>query len=61
MNQDPKARPIQVPTDTERRVASATGRERSYIYAENASKERPPEDDQPTPEPKPDLSNPPSD
>ena len=53
--------PMQTPEAPEGLLAFGEGRERSYIYAENAAKERPPEEDEPTPEPKPDLSSPPSD
>ena len=53
--------PMQTPEAPEGLLALGEGRERSYIYAENAAKERPPEEEEPTPEPKPDLSSPPSD
>jgi len=55
--------PIQVPQAPEGLIASGEGRERSYIYSENAAKPKPPEEEeaQGQPEPKPDLSAPPSD
>lgn len=53
--------PIQLPKAPEGLISSGEGRDRSYIYAENAAKERPPEEETPTPEPKPDLTSPPSD
>lgn len=61
MNRALKDVPIQLPQAPEGLIAFGEGRERSYIYAENAEKERPPEDTLATPEPKPDLSSPPSD
>jgi penicillin-binding protein 1A len=42
-------------------VAVGQGRERSYIYAENVGKAPPAEEDESTPEPKPELDKPPSD
>jgi len=55
--------PIQVPQAPEGLIASGEGRERSYIYTENAARPKPPEEEeaQGMPEPKPDLSAPPSD
>ncbi|MDP3537915.1 MAG: penicillin-binding protein 1A [Azonexus sp.] len=53
--------PIQLPKAPEGLISSGEGRDRSYIYAENAAKERPPEEETPSPEPKPDLTSPPSD
>ena len=55
--------PVQVPQAPEGLIASGEGRERSYIYAENAAKPRPPEEEEvaEAPEPKPDLSAPPAD
>jgi len=55
--------PVQVPQAPEGLIASGEGRERSYIYAENAAKPRPPEEEEAAeaPEPKPDLSAPPAD
>ena len=61
MNRALRDVPMQLPEAPEGLLAFGEGRERSYIYAENASKERPPEEETPTPEPKPDLSSPPSD
>jgi penicillin-binding protein 1A len=53
--------PVQLPEAPEGLIAVGEGRDRNYIYAENASKERPPEEDQPTPPPKPELDKPPAD
>lgn len=56
--------PMQVPKAPEGLIASGEGRERSYIYSENAAKPKPPEEEEVAeslPEPKPDLSAPPSD
>ena len=53
--------PVQLPETPEGLISTGEGRERSYIYAENAAKERPPEEDEPTPEPKPELDKPPAD
>ena len=53
--------PIQTQAAPEGLIAHGEGRERSYIYTENAAKERPPEEDQPTPEPTPELDKPPAD
>lgn len=53
--------PSQTPTEPDGLVSFGEGRERSYIYAENVDKERPPEELGTTPEPKPDLINPPAD
>ena len=55
--------PMQLPQAPEGLIASGEGRERSYIYAENAAKPRPPEEEgaATAPEPKPDLSAPPAD
>jgi len=55
--------PMQVPQAPEGLIAYGEGRDRSYIYAENAAKERTPEEESQdaTPLPKPDLSTPPSD
>lgn len=56
--------PMQVPQAPEGLITRGEGRDRSYVYAENAAKEPPP-DEHATPEseppPKPDLSVPPSD
>ncbi|WP_226472059.1 penicillin-binding protein 1A [Dechloromonas denitrificans] len=53
--------PIQLPEMPDGLISSGEGRDRSYIYAENASKGHPPEDAATAPEPVPDLSAPPSD
>ena len=54
--------PIQTQEAPEGLVALGSGRDRSYIYAENFRPEPPPEDDAgDTPPPQPDLSKPPSD
>ena len=54
--------PIQTQEAPEGLVAFGSGRDRSYIYAENFRPEPPPEDDAgDTPPPQPDLSKPPSD
>ena len=54
--------PIQTPEAPEGLVTLGSGRDRSYIYAENFRPEPPPEDDAgDTPPPQPDLSKPPSD
>lgn len=53
--------PVQTQKAPEGLLSVGEGRERSFIYAENAAKERPPEEDEPTPEPKPELDKPPAD
>lgn len=53
--------PIQLPEMPDGLISSGEGRDRSYIYAENASKGHPPEDAAAAPEPVPDLSTPPTD
>ena len=54
--------PIQTQEAPEGLVALGSGRDRSYIYAENFRPEPPPDDDAgDTPPPQPDLSKPPSD
>ena len=55
--------PMLLPQAPEGLIATGEGRERSYIYAENAAKEKPPGDEaqEAVPLPKPDLSAPPSD
>ncbi|MGB4066369.1 MAG: penicillin-binding protein 1A [Azonexus sp.] len=55
--------PTLLPQAPEGLIASGEGRERSYIYAENAAKEKPPEEaaQEGVPLPTPDLSAPPSD
>ncbi len=54
--------PIQTQEAPEGLVAFGSGRDRSYIYAENVRAEAPPEDDADgMPPPQPDLSKPPSD
>ena len=53
--------PIQLPEMPDGLISSGEGRDRNYIYAENASKGHPPEDAATAPEPVPDLSAPPSD
>lgn len=63
MNRALKDVPMQLPRAPEGLVARGEGRDRSYIYAENAAKEKPPEEveQEAEPLPKPDLSVPPSD
>lgn len=53
--------PVQLPSMPEGLVSYGEGRDRAYVYAENASKERPPEEAAPTPPPKPELDKQPSD
>ncbi|MBP6187460.1 MAG: penicillin-binding protein 1A [Azonexus sp.] len=55
--------PMLLPQAPEGLIASGEGRERSYIYAENAAKEKPAEEEaqEAVPLPKPDLSVPPAD
>lgn len=53
--------PVQVPSMPEGLVASGEGRDRAYVYSENADKEKPAEDEPATPEPKPELDKQPSD
>ncbi len=63
MNRALKDVPMQLPRAPEGLVARGEGRDRNYIYAENAAKEKPPEEveQEAEPLPKPDLSVPPSD
>jgi penicillin-binding protein 1A len=63
MNRALKDVPMLLPQAPEGLVARGEGRDRTYIYAENAAKERPPEEEEleASPLPKPDLSSPPSD
>ncbi len=58
-----KDAPIETPRQPDGLIASGEGRERNFIYAENAHKEVPPEDNPPPPPlpERPDLSKPPSD
>jgi penicillin-binding protein 1A len=55
--------PTLLPQAPEGLIATGEGRERSYIYAENAAKEKPPEEEarEAAPLPTPDLSAPPTD
>jgi penicillin-binding protein 1A len=55
--------PMLLPQAPEGLVAYGEGRERTYIYAENAAKEKPPEEEaqEAVPLPKPDLTAPPAD
>lgn len=53
--------PVQTPSMPEGLVAYGEGRERNFVYAENANKEAPAETQEATPLPKPDLSTPPAD
>jgi penicillin-binding protein 1A len=55
--------PILLPQAPEGLVAYGEGKQRSYVYAENAAKEKPPEEaaQEAAPLPKPDLTTPPSD
>jgi len=55
--------PERIPQAPEGLIATGEGRERSYIYAENAAQSRPPEEEEAAaiPDPKPDLVNPPAD
>ena len=61
--QELKDVPMLLPQAPEGLIASGEGRERSYIYAENAAKEKPAEEEaqEAVPLPKPDLSVPPAD
>lgn len=63
MNRALKDVPMSLPQAPEGLIASGEGRERSYIYAENAAKEKLPEEEaqEAVPLPKPDLSAPPAD
>jgi len=61
MSQALKDVPIQLPQAPDGLISYGEGRERSYIYAENAAKERPPEEEEAKPLPKPELDKPPSD
>ena len=61
MNRALKDVPMQTPTQPEGLIAIGSGRERNFIYLENAQKERLPEEDEETPTPKPDLDKPPTD
>ena len=61
MNRALKDVPMQTPAQPEGLISIGSGRERNLIYSENAAKERPPEEDEEMPIPKPDLSSPPSD
>lgn len=53
--------PIELPQAPEGLISSGEGRERSYVYSENAAKERPPEEEETKPLPKPELDKPPAD
>ncbi len=55
--------PVMLPQMPEGLIAHGEGRDRSYIYAENAAREKSPEEEEKSAEPlpKPDLSAPPSD
>jgi len=61
MNRALKDVPVQLPQMPDGLVTYGEGRDRSYVYAENAAKERPAAEDQVTPPPKPELDKPPSD
>ncbi|MBS1144238.1 MAG: penicillin-binding protein [Proteobacteria bacterium] len=63
MNRALKDVPMLLPQAPEGLVAIGEGKERSYIYAENAAKEKPAEEEaqETAPLPKPDLSAPPAD
>jgi penicillin-binding protein 1A len=63
MNRALKDVPMLLPQAPEGLVAYGEGRDKTYIYAENAAKEKPPEQEalEAVPLPKPDLSTPPSD
>ena len=56
-----KDAPIEIPRQPDGLIASGEGRERNFIYTENAHKEAPPEDNPPPLPERPDLSKPPSD
>ncbi len=53
--------PITTPQAPEGLISIGEGRDRSYIYAENAAAPRSPEEDEPTEQPKPELDKPPAD
>ncbi|KXB30715.1 penicillin-binding protein [Dechloromonas denitrificans] len=53
--------PITIPQAPEGLISIGEGRDRSYIYAENAAAPRSPEEDEPTEQPKPELDKPPAD
>ena len=53
--------PITIPHAPEGLISIGEGRDRSYIYAENAAAPRSPEEDEPTEQPKPELDKPPAD
>ena len=53
--------PVTLPQAPEGLISIGEGRDRSYIYAENAAKPRPPEEDEPSEQPKPELDKPPAD
>jgi penicillin-binding protein 1A len=53
--------PVQVPAQPEGLIAIGSGRERNFIYTENSTAARPPEEDEETPLPKPELDKPPTD
>jgi len=53
--------PIQVPSMPEGLIARGEGRDRAYVYSENAAAEKPESEEPATPQPKPELDKPPSD
>ncbi|MGE5472345.1 MAG: penicillin-binding transpeptidase domain-containing protein, partial [Bacteroidota bacterium] len=61
MNRALKDVPVQLPQMPDGLIAYGEGRDRSYVYAENAAKERLPEEDPTTPLPRPELDKPPAD
>ncbi|MFZ2266068.1 MAG: penicillin-binding protein 1A [Azonexus sp.] len=63
MNRALKDVPVQLPTMPDGLVAYGEGRDRALVYAENAAKERAPEEEEAAamPPPKPELEKPPSD
>jgi penicillin-binding protein 1A len=61
MNRALKDVPQQIMSQPEGLVAIGSGRDRNFIYVENSGNERPPEEEEATPLPKPELDKPPSD
>jgi penicillin-binding protein 1A len=61
MNRALKDVPMRTPEQPEGLITVGSGRDRNFIYAENSGKERPPEEDEEMPIPKPELDKPPSD
>jgi penicillin-binding protein 1A len=61
MNRALKDTPQQVMQQPEGLISIGNGRERNFVYVENAANERPPEEDADSPPPRPELDKPPSD